>query len=64
MANAQIVGAVVLANDHVAKDDNIVGNKGFGGQGVMPVPNVYNGWVQELPVSATRLSSQEHRDIR
>jgi hypothetical protein len=25
------------------------GNKGMGGQGVLPVPNVYNGWVQKLP---------------
>jgi DNA-binding beta-propeller fold protein YncE len=45
-----IAGAVVLANDHVAKDDKIIGNKGMGGQGVLPVPNVYNGWVQELPI--------------
>jgi hypothetical protein len=26
----------------------IIGNKG---QGVLPVPNVYNGWVQELPIA-------------
>lgn len=45
-----IAGAVVLANDRVAKDDRIVGNKGQGGQGILPVPNVYNGWVQELPI--------------
>lgn len=45
-----IAGAVVLANDHLAKDDKIVANKGQGGQGVLPVPNVYNGWVQELPI--------------
>ena len=48
--DAEIAGAVVLANDHVAKDDRIIGNKGQGGQGVLPVPNVYNGWVQELPI--------------
>lgn len=50
VANAQIVGAVVLANDNVPKDDKIIGNRGMGAQGVMAVPNVYNGWVQELPV--------------
>jgi DNA-binding beta-propeller fold protein YncE len=49
--DAVIVGAVVLANDHVSKDDKITGNRGQGGQGVMPVPNVYNGWVQELPIA-------------
>ena len=37
-----------------AKDDTITGNKGMGGQGVLPVPNVYNGWVQKLP--AIRIS--------
>ena len=48
--DAVIAGAIVLANDHVAKDDKILGNKGFGGQGIMAVPNIYNGWVQELPI--------------
>lgn len=50
---AEIVGGVVLANDNVPKDDHITqveGNRGMGGQGVLPVPNVYNGWVQELPI--------------
>jgi DNA-binding beta-propeller fold protein YncE len=49
--DAVIAGAVVLANDNVQKDDKIVGNRGQGGQGILPVPNVYNGWVQQLPNS-------------
>lgn len=49
VSDAVVAGAIVLAKDDVAKDDQIVGNKGFGAQGVMAVPNVYNGWVQELP---------------
>jgi hypothetical protein len=51
-ANAAVVGWVVLADDNVPKDDRITqkdGNRGMGGQGVLPVPNVYNGWVQKLP---------------
>lgn len=44
-----IAGWVVLANDAAPTDDPITGNKGMGGQGVLPVPNVYNGWVQKLP---------------
>jgi len=48
--DAMIAGAVVLAKDNVPKDDKISGNKGMGAQGVTPVPNVYNGWVQELPI--------------
>ena len=45
-----IAGAVVLANDNVPKDDRIIGNRGQGGQGVLLVPNVYNGWVQQHPI--------------
>lgn len=48
-SDAEIAGWVVLANDNVPKDDAITGNRGQGGQGVLPVPNVYNGWVQKLP---------------
>lgn len=47
--DAKVVGAIVLANDNVPNDDKIVGNNGQGSQGVSPVPNVYNGWVQKLP---------------
>jgi len=49
-SDAVIAGWVVLANDNVPKDDTITGNRGLGGQGVMPIPTVYNGWVQELPI--------------
>ncbi|OQW35219.1 MAG: hypothetical protein A4E19_16740 [Nitrospira sp. SG-bin1] len=44
-----IAGWVVLADDAAPTDDPISGNKGMGGQGLLPVPNVYNGWVQKLP---------------
>lgn len=30
-------------------DDSVAALAGMGGQGVLPVPNVYNGWVQNLP---------------
>jgi len=48
-----VAGWVVLADSAlpVPTDDVITGNKGMGGQGVLPVPNVYNGWVQKLPTS-------------
>ena len=51
VSDAEIAGWVVL-DDSAAPaptDDTITGNKGMGGQGVLPVPNVYNGWVQKLP---------------
>jgi hypothetical protein len=51
VADAKIAGWVNLARTaDVVKDDVIVGNKGMGGQGVLPVPVIYNGWVQQLPV--------------
>jgi len=49
-SDAEIAGGVVLANDNAPHDAAPNGNKGMGGQGVLPVPNVYNGWVQELPI--------------
>jgi DNA-binding beta-propeller fold protein YncE len=49
--DAKLVGWVVLADDAAPNDDSITGNKGMGGQGLLPVPNVYNGWVQKLPKS-------------
>jgi DNA-binding beta-propeller fold protein YncE len=60
--DAEIVGAVVLVDDHVAKDDKITGNRGQGGQGVLAVPNVYNGWVQELPVGYKAQLTREQRN--
>lgn len=60
--DALIAGTVVLAIDNVPKDDQIVGNKGFGAQGVQPVPNVYNGWVQELPVGYKAQLTRKQRN--
>jgi hypothetical protein len=49
-ADAAIVGRVLLtASSTTAKDANITGNPGMGGQGILPIPVVYNGWVQKLP---------------
>ena len=33
----------------VKTDDTVTANAGMGGQGVLPIPLVYNGWVQKLP---------------
>ena len=51
-ADAKVVGRILLtANSGTAKDATITGNAGMGGQGVLPIPLVYNGWVQNLPPS-------------
>lgn len=51
-ADAAEVGRILLTSDaNTAIDDplGVTAFAGMGGQGVLPVPNVYNGWVQKLP---------------
>lgn len=48
--DATIVGRLALtAVGTTATDDAIAGNRGMGGQGLLTIPVVYNGWVQNLP---------------
>lgn len=50
LTQADIVGRISLvAGASVPKDDTISSLAGFGGNGVLAIPNVYNGWVQKLP---------------
>lgn len=50
-SDAAIAGRVLLiSTSSTPKDDTIVGNFGMGGQGVLAIPVIYNGWVQNLPV--------------
>jgi DNA-binding beta-propeller fold protein YncE len=49
-SDAMIAGRVVLvAGPDTAADDTVPAYAGMGGQGVLPIPLVYNGWVQKLP---------------
>lgn len=49
-SDAKIAGKVGLfAASATAMDDRIAANPGMGGQGILPIPLVYNGWVQNLP---------------
>lgn len=49
-SDATIAGRVPLtASTSTATDDRVTGNPGMGGQGILPIPVVYNGWVQNLP---------------
>jgi DNA-binding beta-propeller fold protein YncE len=51
-ADAVIAGRVLLTADgDTSADDLVIGNAGMGGQGVLPIPVVYNGWVQHVPDS-------------
>jgi YVTN family beta-propeller protein len=47
-SDAKVAGRVLLAGKASAvQDDRVIGNAGMGGQGVLPVPVIYNGWVQQ-----------------
>jgi DNA-binding beta-propeller fold protein YncE/plastocyanin len=60
--NLTVVGKILLTDPSPSvSDDKIVGNDGHGGQGVLAIPNVYNGWVQNLPDEWTEKLSCEQR---
>ena len=50
-AASAIVGRIILAASGTPVDDSsgAITLAGMGGQGVLPIPLVYNGWVQKLP---------------
>jgi YVTN family beta-propeller protein len=51
-ADAAVVGKILLVDPTTSvSDDPVSENPGMGGQGVLAVPNVYNGWVQKIPQS-------------
>jgi hypothetical protein len=51
-ADAAIAGRILLTSvGTTATDAAIAGNRGMGGQGLLTIPVVYNGWVQNLPQS-------------
>jgi YVTN family beta-propeller protein len=56
LTKAAVVGRILLKTQPgTATDDRIVANDGMGGQGVLAIPVVYNGWVQNLPAAFKQL---------
>ena len=50
LSTKAIAGRVILVGGTGTKsDDTVAEYAGMGGQGVLPIPLVYNGWVQKLP---------------
>ncbi len=47
--DAVIAGSISMADNNAPTDDAVASLAGMGGQGVLAIPNVYNGWVQNLP---------------
>jgi DNA-binding beta-propeller fold protein YncE len=64
--DAKILGKVVLTSTGDTKqDDRPTEELGMGGQGVLPIPLVYNGWVQNVPNkdSFTQLTCEQRHPI-
>jgi len=62
-ADAVVVGRILLTpNANTAMDDTITAHAGMGGQGLLPVPVVYNGWVQNLPKEWKDQLTAQQRD--
>ena len=61
--DAKIAGRISLTNTSQTKvDDNIDALHGTGGMGVLPIPVVYNGWVQNLPDDWKSLLTKEQQN--
>jgi DNA-binding beta-propeller fold protein YncE len=61
-SDAAIAGTMVLSDtpSTMLTDDVVVGLHGMGGQGVLGIPLVYNGWVQTLPAEwASKLTCRQ-----
>lgn len=65
-ADAEIVGSVGLFSGSATLNDaTVTANPGMGGQGILPIPLVYNGWVQNLPaVWSNQLTEAQRNPIR
>ena len=64
--DAKIVGKIGLFSASTTKvDATIKGNPGMGGQGILPVPVVYNGWVQNSPTAwSNQLTAAQQDPIK
>jgi DNA-binding beta-propeller fold protein YncE len=65
-ADAAVVGRVLLTAAKGTKSDDVVtGNAGMGGQGVLPIPVVYHGWVQNVPNTGefTKLTCEQRHPL-
>ena len=55
--DAEVIGKVVLAEEHKTdSDDRVYDHVGMGGQGVLAIPNVYDGWIQNTVDACEDLS--------
>ncbi len=64
--DATIVGRILLISvAGTVSDDTVTANRGMGGQGLLAIPVVYNGWVQNLPDTwKNQLTSAQRNPIQ
>jgi DNA-binding beta-propeller fold protein YncE len=64
--DAAIVGSIVLEQTGSTLSDDVVsGLGGMGGQGVLAIPLVYNGWVQNLPADwKSKLTCRQQHPLK
>ena len=62
LVDAEVVGRIILVGAADSDDVPVEGYEGMGGQGVLAIPNIYNGWVQQLPDEWTEDLTEEQKD--
>ena len=62
-SDAEIAGRISLAGSPETQvDDKVTALPGTGGMGVLPIPIIYNGWVQNLPEEWKSLLTEEQQN--
>ncbi len=62
-SDAEIAGRISLVGSPETQvDDNVTALPGTGGMGVLPIPIIYNGWVQNLPEEWKSLLTEEQQN--
>ena len=62
-SDAEIAGRISLVGSPETQvDDKVTALPGTGGMGVLPIPIIYNGWVQNLPEEWKSLLSEEQQN--
>ena len=61
--DAEIAGRInLVGSPETQTDDKVSALAGTGGMGVLPIPIVYNGWVQNLPEEWKTKLTEEQQD--
>ena len=62
-SDAKVAGRIsLIGSPETQVDDKVAALYGTGGMGVLPIPIVYNGWVQNLPDDWKSLLTQEQQN--